>query len=249
MRRFSKTIFVTLALTFSGVTGYASPSIEELWADVQELRASLDQLDTGGVDGFDESGNNATTQERIETLDQHITALRQDHSAAVDNLGERISILEARICQIDPLCGVSQVENVTNTEIGETGLAAQEQQMLERATVSFHSGDTLIARDEVDAFLASFPTGPLTVEAFYLKGLIEDELGNPNEAIKGYLESYGLDPEGPLAGDSLLGLANALNVAGKVDPACLTLAEVTAKFRGTMVADIAATRIDTLNCQ
>jgi tol-pal system protein YbgF len=134
-------------------------------------------------------------------------------------------------------------------DAGGAELAVGEKKDFDRAAEVLASGDFRTAADLFATFTQSYPGSPLTQEAQFKRG---EALGGAQDtagAARAYLEAYSGMPAGEFAAESLLKLGQALGVLGQVPDACLTLAEVSASFAGSVQAGDAATAMQGLGCQ
>jgi tol-pal system protein YbgF len=117
-----------------------------------------------------------------------------------------------------------------------------------RAKDVLGSGDFRTAADLFATFTQSYPGGPLTQEAHYLRGEALSQSGDTAGAARSYLEAFSGQPSGPQAAPSLLELGQALGALGQTPEACVTLQEVGTRFPGSTEAATAATSMQGLGC-
>jgi tol-pal system protein YbgF len=127
-------------------------------------------------------------------------------------------------------------------------LAIGEQNDFDRAKDVLGSGDFRTAADLFATFTQSYPGGPLTQEAHYLRGEALSQSGDTAGAARSYLEAFSGQPSGPQAAPSLLKLGQALGALGQTPEACVTLQEVGTRFPGSAEAATAATSMQGLGC-
>lgn len=128
-------------------------------------------------------------------------------------------------------------------------LAMGEQADFDRAKEVLGQGDFRTAADLFATFAQSYPGGPLSQEAAFLRGEALGQLGDKAGAARAYLDAFSGQPEGSFAAESLLKLGQALGDLGQVPDACVTLAEVPARFPGTIHATNADLSRQGLGCQ
>ena len=116
------------------------------------------------------------------------------------------------------------------TDLGGAELAFAEREDFERAKASFDDGNYNGAADQFQRFTETYQGGPLTGLAHLMRGESLSKLGMTSSAARAYLESYSGTPNGPTAPTALLKLGISLNGLGQSSEACITLAEVTARF-------------------
>ena len=95
------------------------------------------------------------------------------------------------------------------------------------------TGDFRAAADLFKTFTETYPGGPLSGEALYLRGEALSQLGETADAARSYLEAFSGAPNGPRAGDALLKLGQSLGKLGQTPEACVTLTEVGVRFPGS----------------
>ncbi len=140
----------------------------------------------------------------------------------------------------------------TDAGTGDTGgaeMAVGEQADFDRAREVLATGDFRGAADLLATFTQSYPGGPLTQEAHYLRGDALTSLGETSDAARSYLEAFSGNPQGPFAPDALLKLGEGLATLGQVPEACVTLAEVGTRYPGSMAATQSAVAMQGLGCQ
>jgi tol-pal system protein YbgF len=110
-------------------------------------------------------------------------------------------------------------------------------------------GDFRGAADLFATFAQSYPGGPLSQEAAFLRGEALVQVADTAGAARAYLDAFSGKPDGPFAAESLLKLGQALGDLGQVPDACVTLAEVPVRFPGTIHATNADLSRQGLGCQ
>lgn len=109
-------------------------------------------------------------------------------------------------------------------------LAIAEREAFEKATAALDAGDAAGAAILFETFLSSYPGGPLTAEAQFLRGEALTRSGDVVNATRAYLDAFTAAPEGSNAPIALLNVARSLGRLGRVEQACATLAEVSARY-------------------
>lgn len=137
----------------------------------------------------------------------------------------------------------------TDTGAGGAELAVGEQADFDRAKEVLGTGDFRGAESLFATFTQSYPGGPLTQEAHYLRGEALTSLGETSNAARSYLEAFSGNPEGPFAPDALLKLGEALGQLGQVQEACVTLAEVGTRYPGSIAATQSGVAMQGFACQ
>ena len=119
----------------------------------------------------------------------------------------------------------------------------------DRAKEVLGQGDFRTAADLFATFAQSYPGGPLSQEAAFLRGEALGQLGDKAGAARAYLDAYSGKPDGSFAAESLLKLGQALGDLGQTADACVTLAEVPNRFPGSIHATNADLARQGLGCQ
>lgn len=132
---------------------------------------------------------------------------------------------------------------------GGMALAVGERDAFERARALAEEGDHEAAAAAFRAFVDTYPVGPFTTEAHYLRGISRARLGQWREAARAYLDAFSADPDGPRAPAALVALGTSLGELGQRDEACLTLGEVGARFPGAPEGADARAAMTELRCQ
>jgi tol-pal system protein YbgF len=180
----------------------------------------------------------------------------------------RIGDIEYRLCEVTEGCDPSNlpetptlggggatpaapVASASPAPAGDAGpeLAMGEQADFDRAKGVLGQGDFRTAADLFATFAQSYPGGPLSQEAAFLRGEALGQIGDTAGAARAYLDAFSGKPEGPFAAESLLKLGQALGDLGQVPDACVTLAEVPARFPGTIHATNADLSRQGMGCQ
>lgn len=190
----------------------------------------------------------------------------------------RIGDLEFRLCELEPGCDIAALGDTAPLGGGAGGgagggvsapvladpaagglaaggaatggpeLAIGEQADFDRAREVLGQGDFRAAADLFATFTQSYPGGPLTQEAHYLRGESLSQLGDTAGAARSYLEAFSGQPSGPQAAPALLKLGQALGALGQTPEACVTLQEVGTRFPGSSEAATALTSMQGLGC-
>jgi tol-pal system protein YbgF len=191
---------------------------------------------------------------KIEELDFRITRVALDGS---NQLGD----LNFRLCELEPGCDIGALPelvplggvaaNRPNVAVEpDTGaeLAVSEQSDFERAVTTLTDGDPVSARDQFNAFVESYPGGPLTAEAHFWRGESLSQLGETSSAARAYLTSFSDAPNGAKAADALFKLGTSLGALGQLNEACVTLGEVGLRYPGAGVVLEAQSAMLNLGC-
>lgn len=240
-----------------------------LAADLQALRA---ELVSSGQAGMQAAGG-ASALDRMNAMEAEIVrltsvteALQNKVDRVVADGTNRIGDLEFRLCELEEGCDISSLP-VTATLGGgapapgpvtpapaaptasQPELAANEQADFDRAKAAYEDGNFQDAADLFAAFTETYTGGPLTGEAHFMRGEALAQTGAISAAARAYLEAFSGQPDGPVAAQSLLRLGQSLGQLGQLQEACVTLAEVGARFPGSASVAEAQATMQNLGCQ
>lgn len=235
-----------------------------------ELAKLRRELSTTGGAGVNLAGTSALS--RIDAMEaelQRLTAQNEQLGFRIEQVvrdgSNRIGDLQFRLCEIEPGCDLSSLEDPVQLG-GSTGaapgpasplpaapgasqLAVGEQSDFDRAKEALDSGSFRTAADLFATFTQTYTGGPLTGEAHYLRGEALSGEGDHAGAARAYLESFSGYPEGPSAAQALLKLGLKLDTLGQRADACATLAEVPLRFAQSDAAIEAQTALASMGCQ
>ena len=237
-----------------------------LYVDVQRLRTELST--TGGLESGVVGNTPLDRLNAIEAALQRLTAKAEELEFRINRITvdgtNRIGDLEFRLCDLEPACDIGSLGEtpslggvdsaaevpvpVEGTGTGIPELAVGEQADFERAQEALASGDFRSAADQFAAFVQTYPGGPLSAEAFYLRGQALEGIGEMSQAARAYLDSFSGDPDSRVAPDALLKLGVSLAVLGQGPDACITLGEVGVRFPGSQAASEAQLQMQSLGC-
>lgn len=230
-------------------------------------RLKQELVTTGAVQSGAAGGSALQRMDAIEAALSRLTAnteqIELKLNRVVSDGTNRLGDLEFRVVELEggdigalpptqPLGGADAAAPVpaAPTAPVATGpeLAIGEQADFDRAKEVLGQGDFRTAADLFATFAQSYPGGPLTQEAQYLRGEALGQLGDTAGAARAYLDAFSGKPDGSFAADSLLRLGQALGTLGQVPDACVTLAEVGNRFAGTIQATNAQVSMQGLAC-
>jgi tol-pal system protein YbgF len=162
----------------------------------------------------------------------------------------RVGDLEFRLCELEADCdigslgetpnlggveptGAAPAISVSPTDSG-TGpqLAVAEQDDFDRARAAFEAGDYAGASAALMAFTQTYPGGPLSAQAHFLRGEAEARQNAWSAAARAYLDSFTSAPDGEFAPAALTALGRSLGRLGQIEEACVTLQEVGVRYPG-----------------
>ncbi|WP_097068863.1 tol-pal system protein YbgF [Rhodobacter maris] len=274
MRQAAEAAMLALAMSMpAGAETLADIRAElaQLSGQLQSLRA---ELVASGAQGMQAAGG-ASALQRMDTMEAELTRLTS-RTEALENRVEqvvkdgtnRVGDLEFRICEMEqgcdpatvgqaqPLGGAATTADAvtapapSSVAAGSGGnLAMNEQADFDRAKGVLDQGDFRAAADLFKTFAATYPGGPLTDDAGYLRGAALNKAGDVPNAARAWLDAFSAAPEGPRAADNLLELGKALGALGQQTEACATLAEVPARFPGSGAAGQVGAAQAALGCR
>lgn len=236
-----------------------------IYVELQRLKRELST--TGGA-GAQIGGQ--TTLERIDSIEAALTqqtarveALEGRIARIVEDGTNRIGDLEFRICEIEPGCDFGEIGSTlplggegaaaaaaapSTPQTGEPELAVGERADFDRAKAAYDAGNWAEAAQLLQSFTQSYPGGPLSGEAHYLRGQALQQQGQDPEAARAYLDSFSGSPSGASAPQALLQLGLALGRLGQQQEACVTLNEVSVRYPDAAVASEAQSAAANLGC-
>lgn len=127
-------------------------------------------------------------------------------------------------------------------------LAVSEQADFDAAVAAAEAGEPARAAQLFDAFLATYPGGPLSNEAQFRRAEALAAQADWKGAARGFLDAFSGAPEGPFAPSALYQLAISLEQLGQSEEACLTLTEVAGRYPGSEEAGRVAGQRQTFGC-
>lgn len=226
-----------------------------LFVELQRLQRELST--TGGASGVQASGSILQRVDAIEAEIRRITALTEELQIRIDSVvrdgTNRVGDLEFRLCELEPDCDIATLGETPNlggvepsasappitappgSDAGTEGgpqLAVAERDDFDRAQAAFDAGDYAAAAEAFAAFTQTYPGGPLSAEAHFLRGDAEAQQSNWSQAARAYLDSFTSAPDGERAPQALTRLGLTLGRLGQMEEACVTLGEVALRYPG-----------------
>ena len=243
--------------------------LAQVSAQLQELRS---ELVASGASGLQAAGG-ASALQRMDTMEAELTrltAMTEQLKDRVDKVVKdgtnRVGDLESRVCEREEGCDPASVGRAqplggaapaaaaaapaASGGAASTGgtMAMNEQADFDRAKGVLDQGDFRAAADLFKTFAETYPGGPLTGDAGYLRGEALMKAGDVPGAARAWLDGFSAEPEGKRAADDLLELGKALGTLGQKTEACATLTEVPARFPGSEAAGKVAAAQASLGC-
>ncbi len=229
-----------------------------LFVEIQRLKR---ELSTTGAAAGTIAGD---TLQRVDLIEAELARLTSKTeqlefriNQVVSDGTNRVGDLEFRLCELEPDCDIATLGETPTlggesagiapvaapSTDGGTELAVGEQSDFDRAVAALDAGDFQSAIGQFQTFTATYPGGPLSSEAHFLRGEALSALEQTAAAARAYLESFSGEPGGRRAADALLRLGQSLADLGQASEACVTLGEVGARFPGApQVAEAEAER-------
>lgn len=274
-----RALVLSLALAFAvPAFGQDAQTLADIRAELGDLSAQLQslrqELVASGAKGIQAAGG-ASALERMDAMEAALSQLTSRTEALENRVNQvvadgtnRVGDLEFRLCEVTPGCDISTIgqtsplgggavaanpvtapaPNATPAPAGAS-LAMNEQSDFDRAKEVLGQGDFRGAADLFATFAETYPGGPLTGEAMYLRGEALQSAGDVPGAARAWLAAFSAEPTGARAADNLLGLGKSLGALGQTVEACATLAEVPNRFPGAPAATQAQTAMQGLGCQ
>ncbi|MBP9183804.1 MAG: tol-pal system protein YbgF [Fuscovulum sp.] len=276
MRRPALAAVLAGTVLFGAVGPGGAETLADIQAQLGQLAAEFNalkaELVASGSSAAIGGGDALQRMDAIEAELARLTARTEDIELRLNRVvtdgTNRIGDIEFRLCEAtegcDPMnmaptaplggdtaAAATPAEPAATDTTAATGgpeLAVGEQADFDRAKEVLGQGDFRGAAELFATFTQSYPGGPLTQEAHYLRGEALRQLGETANAARAYLEAYSGNPQGSFAADSLLKLGQALGDLGQTPEACVTLAEVTTQYPGSMAATQAPIAMQGLGC-
>ncbi|MCM2560595.1 tol-pal system protein YbgF [Lutimaribacter sp. EGI FJ00015] len=222
-----------------------------VFVEIQKLKRELST--TGAPGGTGQGGSTLQRIDAIEAELQRLTAkteaLEFRITSVVRDGTNRIGDLEFRLCELEDDCDIAQLGDTpslggVDLETGPTPVPAEEagdasegpqlamgeQGDFDRAMQAMDEGDHEQAAELFGSFVETYPGGPMTAEAHFQRGEALARLDRNTTAARAFLDAFSSDQDGPFAPRALLRLGEKLGDLGQTQEACVTLAEVSARF-------------------
>jgi tol-pal system protein YbgF len=240
-----------------------------LFVEIRKLKRELST--TGAPQG---SGQGGSTLQRIDAIEaelQRLTARTEELEFRINRVvsdgTNRIGDLEFRLCELEADCDIASLGETPTlggaasdaapapaapprqaTASDGPQLAVSEQADFDRAQEVLGQGDFRQAADLFATFAETYPGGPMTARALFQRGEALAQLDDNTRAARAYLDAFSSDQDGPVAPRALLRLGEKLGEMGQTQEACVTLAEVGARFPQAEAVQTAEQARARLNC-
>ena len=233
-----------------------------IFVDLQRLKQ---ELNTTGFSGSVEGGSVLDRVNAIEARVQALTAKAEELEFRIDRVvrdgTNRLGDLEFRLCELEEGCDIAALGDTplmggVDAEPQEpiaaapdtSGLTVNENSDFQAAQSALKAEEFAQAADLFDAFVATYPGGPLTIDAQYFQGEAHEGLGEMRAAARAYLGAFSANPDGGRAPDALFKLGTSLQALGQSTEACVTLGEVVNRFPGDDAAARAVAAQGSFGC-
>lgn len=241
-----------------------------LFIEIQKLKRELST--TGGISVLSSGGSLLDRVNAIEGALQHLTSKTEELEFRVGRVAEdganRIGDLEFRLCELEEGCDIATLGESSTLGMVDPGagsgavlpdsgdlgeerpqMAVAEQSDFDAAKAAMEAGNYATAASKFAAFRQTYPGGPLTEQAGLLQGEALEAAGQLTQAARIYLDLFSSDSDGPVAAQALYRLGRSLGRLGKIEEACVTLAEVEIRFPQSDSVLEAQSSMRELGCQ
>ncbi|MGD9917285.1 MAG: tol-pal system protein YbgF [Paenirhodobacter sp.] len=276
MRRVMLGAALALALAAPALADDKAQTLADIRSELGQLSAQLQSLRSelvaSGAKGMQAAGGSSALQ-RMDAMEAELSRLTSRTEQLQNRIDQvvkdgtnRVGDLEFRVCEMEEGCDPStigqtqplggaapaapSVTAAAPSSVAPAGgdLAMNEQSDFDRAKGVLDQGDFRGAADLFKTFAETYPGGPLTGDAMYLRGQALHKAGDVPGAARAWLDAFSAAPEGPRAADNLLELGKSLGDLGQKTEACATLAEVPARFPGSAAAGQVGAAQASLGC-
>lgn len=235
-----------------------------LFVQVQRLKR---ELSTTGAPGTNVGGN--TPLERIDAIEaalQRLTAKSEQLENRINRVvadgTNRIGDLEFRLVELEggDLSALGETSTLGGGSVSHTPatpppntidtaeLAVGERSDFQRAQAALASGDFQGAADQFAAFTTTYPGGPMSAQAHFMRGQAFENMGEMANAARAYLKSFSGAPDSPKAPEALYKLGTSLGALGQQNEACVTLGEVAIRYPASDMVLEAQSAMRNLGC-
>ncbi|WP_166417348.1 tol-pal system protein YbgF [Cochlodiniinecator piscidefendens] len=236
-----------------------------LYVEVQRLKR---ELSTTGSPSASVGGNSPL--ERIDAIEaelQRLTANTEQLDFRVNQIatvgGNQIGDLEFRLCELEPNCDLADLGQGTtlgNVDVASTApipvpssdtgvqLAVAEREDFDRAEDALSDGNYRGAAEQFAVYTETYPGGPLSARAHFLRGSALEQLGDTRSAARAYLDSFSSAPQGAEAPNALYQVGRSLADLGQTAEACQMFDQVGVRFPTADIAVEARSALQNLEC-
>lgn len=262
MRRLAR-FLILLALAGPALAQESAPEIAGMRQELAQMKTALSALKS---DLAQSSGpislNDGALLDRMAAMELQLSRLTAKAERlefrieeVVADATRRIADVEFRICDMDPVCIWKGPDSTLPVGLNaqapvpdDDGLLAGEKRAFDAAIAAVEAANFDLSITRLNDFIAAYPGGPLTVQAFLLLGQTQREMNDHQAAARSFLEGYALQPGGPKAPEALLQLGVSLHMLGRKEEGCLTLDEVRVRFNNDEMAQAAGQARAELQC-
>lgn len=270
-------IFGIAMLAGLPVMAQDSQSLADIRSELGQLSGQIQglrqELVSSGASGIQAAGG-ASALQRMDTMEaslSQLTARTEELQNRINRVvadgTNRVGDLEFRLCEIEEGCDISSIGQTQPLggaaatapsaspqpepapASGGADLAMNEQSDFDRARGVLDQGDFPRAAELFATFAQSYPGGPLSDDALYLRGEALEKSGQTADAARAWLEAFSTYPEGDKAPESLMKLGVTLGQLGQKSEACTTLSQVSERYSASNAAAEARSQMATLGCQ
>jgi len=253
-------VLFVAALTFPvGGAAQQTETLADIRQELSVLNVEIQrlkrELSTTGAPSMNLSQGGGTL-ERVNAIENALQQLTEQTEVLEHRIDKvvrdgttRIGDLEFRLCELEPDCDIASLGEVpslggvkgldgagmtlppaNDAADSEAELAVVEQADFDAATEALEKGDSAQAAGLFARFLEDYPRSPLAAGAHLGRGVALGDQGDRTGAARAYLEAFSVAPKGQQAPEALFRLGRSLGELGKIEEACVTLAEVGARF-------------------
>ncbi len=270
LRSLGAALFVCLVVSVAQPALAQGPGVADVRADLEILNGQVRQLrdqlvQQAGAEGLPPAP--ATALERLDQLEVRlrdltgqVDVLTNDIDRIVADASNRVGDIEFRLTELeggDPSAlkrgeqlggGLSPRPRPREAANEPAQLAVTEQSDFDVAVKAYEQGRMVEAVGLLDAFLATYPGGPLSGRAQLMRGDALAAQGDWQRSARSYLDAFSGAPQDTTAPAALLGLGRSLSKIGQTEQACLTFSEVELRYPGTPEAGLVSNERLALNC-
>lgn len=250
-------------LPVSAATAQQTETLADIRQDASvlfvELRQLRQELNTTGPSDVQVTGSVLDRMEAIEAELSRIIAKSEELEFGIARVVEdgtnRLGDIDFRLCELESDCDVATLEPTARlggdavpsapspdrapppatdaAPLADGELAVSEEADFIEARDALEAEDYSGAAQLFAAFRETYPRGPLEAAALVGEGRALDGAGDVREAARRFLQAFSDYPDARVAPEALWRLGVQLGRLGSVSEACITLAEVEARYPGS----------------